>query len=290
IRKWAQEKPGAPALVHEGREISYEELDRASNRAANGLARLGIGPGDRVAIMLPNVPEFAFVFFGVLKLGAVAVPFNTMYKGGEAAHILKDSGAKAVVALSGFAPLIHEVLPLAPDLKHVILTGERNVTFADPGSTAFVQFVLDARSEPDLDALYRKTGEALAGALRALGAASARYVHRGGLRAGSGRKIGGFVVLEAEGSYAVNAQLFAGRFDPDRFMEVLSVSPEVRDKVLEPLTSVEEEAGRRPSWDEVRRAATEALEKGFDAALAECRMGRDEAFGYEKLRSQALKR
>jgi long-chain acyl-CoA synthetase len=289
IRKWAKEKPGAPALIHEGREIPYDELDRASNRVANGLARLGIAPGDRVAIMLPNIPEFAYAFFAILKIGAVAVPFNTMYKGGEVAHILRDSGAKAIVALSSFAPMIHEVLPLAPDLRHVILTGERNITFADPASTVFVQFVLDAKAEPDLDALYRKAGEALLEALRTLGAASARYVHRGSLRTGSGRKIGGFVILEAEGSYIVNAQVFAGRFEPDRFMEVLWVPPEVKDKVLEPLSSVEEETGRRPSWEEIRGAAVAALEKGFGAALSESRMTRDESFGYEKLRSQATK-
>lgn len=289
LTRWARETPDRPAVFHEGKAVSYGTLDRLSNRVANGLKRLGVQPGDRVALMLPNVPEFLAVFFGVQKRGAVAVPFNTMYKGGEVAHILSDSGAAALFALSTFAPLVNEVLPLCPALKHVIYTGERTITFARPESTFFVQFVLDARKEPDLDALYRRVGAALLEALKALGVADAWYGHRGSLRAAGGRKLGGFLISKAEHMLIVNAQLFTAPFDAEPFFEVLWVPAEVRDKVVEPLASVEALSGTRPDFERVRAAVAAAVEETFKARLTEGRMTRDELFGYEKLRSQAFR-
>ncbi|MHC4597812.1 MAG: AMP-binding protein [Planctomycetota bacterium] len=286
----AREAPRSPALLFEGKAIDYAEVDRLSNRVANGLAKLGVNPGDRVALMLPNVPEFIYVLFGVQKLGAVAVPFNTMYKGGEVVHILKDSGAKVLVALSSFAPLVNEVLPRCGALEHVIYTGERNITFAEPGSTVFVQFVMDAKKAPDLDALYRRVGETLVSALMELGASTAWYGHRGSLRVEGGKRIGGFLVSGAENLHVVNAQIFVGPFSADPFMEVLWVPMEVKDKVVEPLTSVEEESGARPDFERVREVVVTAVEKAFDVAIADGKMTRDELFGYEKLRSQACRR
>ncbi len=289
LRTWAESSEEKPALLFEGGEIAYADVDRLSNRVASGLKKLGVRPGDRVALMLPNVPEFIYVFFGVQKLGAVAVPFNTMYKGGEVAHILKDSGARALVALSSFAPLVNEVLPMCEALEHVIYTGERNITFADPDSTAFVQLVLAPPADGDLDGLYRRTGEALIQALHALGAEKAWYVHRGALRQAEGKKMGGFLISETEGVYVVNAQVFLGRFEVDRFMDVIWVPAEVKDKVVEPLSSVEEETGSRPSFEAFRDAVSGAVAEVFQAACEAGKMSRDELFGYEKLRSQAFR-
>ena len=115
------------ALHFEGKEISYEQLNENVNKLANGLKSLGIEKGDRVAIMLPNIPEFVYSFYAIQKLGAIAVPFNTMYKGREVSHILNDSGAKAIIALTNFAPLINEIKPDIPSLEHIILTGERTL-------------------------------------------------------------------------------------------------------------------------------------------------------------------
>jgi lipoate-protein ligase A len=107
---------------------------------------------------------------------------------------------------------------------------------------------------------------------------------------GGGRKIGGFLISHAEGIYIVNAQIFVGRFDPERFMEVIWVPMEIKDKVVEPLCSVEESAGARPDFETVRAAVVASVEKEFKARLAEGRMTRDELFGYEKLRSQAFRK
>ena len=105
-----------------------------------------------------------------------------------------------------------------------------------------------------------------------------------------GKKIGGFLVVEAEGVYIVNAQIFAGTFEVDRFMEVIWVPMEVKDKVVEPLSSVEEETGSRPDFETLRTAFVDAVEKGFNAKLTDGKMTRDELFGYEKLRSQACRK
>jgi long-chain acyl-CoA synthetase len=172
----------------------------------------------------------------------------------------------------------------------VIYTGERNITFAEPGSTVFVQFVMDAKKVPEVDDLYRRVGEALVEALHGLGASTAWYGHRGSLRTDDGKRIGGFLISGAENLTVVNAQLFVGPFSADPFMEVIWVPMEVKDKVVEPLTSVEEASGSRPDFDAVREAVVRAVEKAFGVAMTEGKMTRDELFGYEKLRSQACRR
>lgn len=124
VEQWATCTPDAPAMVLEKDVISFKELNLKANRVANGLRDLGVKKADRVAIMLPNIPEFVYAFVGILKLGAVAVPFNTLYKGREVLNILKDSGAKVLFTLAHFAPMINEIRPELPDLEQVILTSE----------------------------------------------------------------------------------------------------------------------------------------------------------------------
>jgi long-chain acyl-CoA synthetase len=84
-------------------ELPYAVVDQAAARAAGLLAGRGVGPGDRVGVMLPNVPYFPFVFYGALRLGATVVPMNPLLKRREIAFHLADSGAKLVLAWHGFA-------------------------------------------------------------------------------------------------------------------------------------------------------------------------------------------
>ena len=84
-------------------EVTYAILDGASARVAGLLAAKGVGPGDRVGIMLPNVPYFAAVYYGILRLGAVVVPMNVLLKGREVSFYLRDPEAKVVFAWHGFA-------------------------------------------------------------------------------------------------------------------------------------------------------------------------------------------
>src|SRR3954468_7892548 len=81
-------------------EISYDALDAGAKGVAGFLKSKGIGPGDRVGLMLPNLPYFPFAFYGVLRLGASVVPMNPLLKEREVAFHLGDSGAKPVVAWS----------------------------------------------------------------------------------------------------------------------------------------------------------------------------------------------
>src|SRR3954470_3874962 len=84
-------------------EISYNALDAGTKAVAGFLKSKGVGPGDRVGLMLPNLPYFPFAFYGVLRLGASVVPMNPLLKEREVAFHLGDSGAKALVAWNQFA-------------------------------------------------------------------------------------------------------------------------------------------------------------------------------------------
>src|SRR5215472_15019809 len=95
---------GSKPALRLGESITtYAELDQASALVAGLLRARGIGPGDRVGIMLPNVPEFAVVYYGVLRAGAVVVPMNPLLKEREVAYYLGDSEARLLVAWTGCA-------------------------------------------------------------------------------------------------------------------------------------------------------------------------------------------
>ena len=85
--------PGAPAAVFFGNRLTWSEVRRQADSFAAALATMGVKKGDRVAIMLPNVPQALIAYFGVLKAGAVVVFCNPLYVERELEHQLKDSGA-----------------------------------------------------------------------------------------------------------------------------------------------------------------------------------------------------
>src|SRR5437868_9766721 len=96
----AESKPDATATIFFDRKRSYRSISDAAWRFANGLRRLGVKKGDRVALVLPNTPQFVIAFYGALRAGAVVVPCNPLYTPPELQHQLADSGATVVVALS----------------------------------------------------------------------------------------------------------------------------------------------------------------------------------------------
>jgi long-chain acyl-CoA synthetase len=95
--------PDRVALKLDDIEVTYSALDAASEQVAGLLAQRGVRPGDRVGVMLPNVPYFATVYYGVLRAGAVVVPMNVLLKERETAFYLSDPQAKAVFAWHDFA-------------------------------------------------------------------------------------------------------------------------------------------------------------------------------------------
>lgn len=125
LRQWAGRAPGKPALIFYGAELSFGELDRLSDRFAALLAARGARKGDRVAVFLPNCPQFHVVFFGILKLGCVHVPVNPLFKEHELVYELNDSGAELIVALDQLFPLVEAVRPRTK-LREVMVT-----SFAD---------------------------------------------------------------------------------------------------------------------------------------------------------------
>src|SRR5919108_5486336 len=126
----AAETPAAPAFIHGERTISFGELLDLSARAAQGLADLGVGPGDRVALWLPNIPAYPILYFACAGLGAIAVAVNTRYRAVEVSDIVDRSGAKVLACAPGFRridflSILADVEPAALDkLAAVVIVGE----------------------------------------------------------------------------------------------------------------------------------------------------------------------
>ncbi len=99
----ARRQPDRTALKLDDARMSYARLDDATARMAGFLGERGVMPGDRVCLMLPNVPEFAIIYYGALRAGAVVVPMNVLFKRREVAYYVQDSGAKLLFAWHGFA-------------------------------------------------------------------------------------------------------------------------------------------------------------------------------------------
>ena len=103
LRANAMARPDEPALRYGRRRMSFSELERSCERVARLLRERGVGPGDRVGVMLPNVPEFAIAYYGALMAGAVVVPMNVLLKRREVSFVLGDCGAKLLLAWHEFA-------------------------------------------------------------------------------------------------------------------------------------------------------------------------------------------
>jgi long-chain acyl-CoA synthetase len=111
--------PDKPAIIFEGTSLSYRVFNARIQRLANALAANGVGRGDCVALYLPNIPAFAICYLAVVRIGAIALSINSMYKSEELKYILNDSGSVLVVTTGDLLPNI----PLAdcPRIKRVIV-------------------------------------------------------------------------------------------------------------------------------------------------------------------------
>src|SRR5712691_4752257 len=102
----AESYPDATATIFFNAKRTYKSISDDAWRFANGLRRLGVKKGDRVALVLPNTPQFVIAFYGALRAGAVVVCCNPRYTAPELQYQLADAGATVVVALSRFYPLL----------------------------------------------------------------------------------------------------------------------------------------------------------------------------------------
>lgn len=116
--------PARTALRFGERSLSYEELHQGISRYANGFLSLGIRPGERVALMLPNGPEALFAWWGLNRIGAVDVPVNTALRGEGLAHQIGHANCVAVVVDQGLLDRLAPLLGDLPRLRQVVVMGE----------------------------------------------------------------------------------------------------------------------------------------------------------------------
>lgn len=135
----AQRNGTKPALIFADTPISYADLNTRIERAANGLAVHGVARGDRVALLLPNIPEFVVAYYAVLRCGGIVVPICALYKADEIAYVLQDSEAKAFVLFGDFAPQGIAAAEKAPSVSTVIVVGD-----ATPKGTTSWEALTDA--------------------------------------------------------------------------------------------------------------------------------------------------
>ena len=138
------------AVIFEGAKLSYRELQRITNRVGRALLRLGVMPGDRVAMRMPNRPVFVATWLAVQKIGAVAVSTMPMLRARELAYIVNDSAAKVFVCASD---LLEELLRARASFDHPVTI----VAAAAPGDSGTLTEGVDA----SLDALLAAESDAL---------------------------------------------------------------------------------------------------------------------------------
>ena len=117
----ARTHPRNTATIFFGAKLTYEQINAQADRLATALRHMGVQKGDRVAIMLPNCPQFVISYYAILKAGAIAVPTNPLYKPREVAFQFRDAGVKTVIALNMFMPTLQEV-QAETGLQNIIVT------------------------------------------------------------------------------------------------------------------------------------------------------------------------
>jgi len=119
----AQGRGGKIAIYYETQKITYQEVFEKVNRTGNALRDLGIEVENRVLLILPDSPEFAYSFFGAIKIGAVAVPTNPWMFAKDYGYLINDSRARAIVVHESVLPEIEKIWNDTPFLKRVIVVG-----------------------------------------------------------------------------------------------------------------------------------------------------------------------
>jgi len=120
LEEMARKYPDRTALIFKGTTISYREYNEAVDRFAAALQGLGVKKGDRVAVHLPNCPQFPIAYYAILRIGGIVVPCNPIYTAREMRHQLTDSGAEIIVTLSAMYPIIKQIRS-ETELRHVIV-------------------------------------------------------------------------------------------------------------------------------------------------------------------------
>ncbi len=167
VKNTAFDHPDRTALVFKGHRIPYRELVEGVNRLAQGFKALGLRPGDRIAVMMPNIPHHPISFFALLKIGVTIVPVSIFFKAEEIHHQLEDSEVRGIIYWQGFRS---EVLEAVQGLErcewHIVLgdkshEGEIRLTYlmesndpisdsadVQPDDTAFIMYTAGMTGRP----------------------------------------------------------------------------------------------------------------------------------------------
>ncbi|MGE3538982.1 MAG: AMP-binding protein [Candidatus Tectimicrobiota bacterium] len=147
--------------------VSYAQLDERVNRLGNALAALGVTKGSKVCVMLPNMPEFLYTWWGNAKLGGVTVPLNTALKGEGLAYIINHSDAETLVIGQQYLPALTDIRPALHTLKHLIVlkTQGPGAGALPPGAVDFAELLTAPAHSPlqevwsdDIDSIMYTSG------------------------------------------------------------------------------------------------------------------------------------
>jgi long-chain acyl-CoA synthetase len=120
LAEMARNHPDYASMIFKGRIISYKEFDEAVSQLCGSLQQLGLEPGNRVALHLPNCPQFPTSYFAVLRAGGIVVPCNPVYTARELKYQLNDSGARIAITLSSLYDVVNEIRAETA-LEHVVV-------------------------------------------------------------------------------------------------------------------------------------------------------------------------
>ncbi|KNZ69992.1 o-succinylbenzoate--CoA ligase [Thermincola ferriacetica] len=150
ITAGAKEFADRPALKFKGRTWPYKELDEQANKVANGLKRLGIGKGDRVGLLMLNSSYFVISYFAIVKLGAIVVPVNVMFKAEELIYQLNDAGVSALITAPLFMPLVTLAQPQIVSLKYIVVQ-DLEQDYSAVGTVSMQSMLKNESGSLDLD-------------------------------------------------------------------------------------------------------------------------------------------
>ncbi|MGC1207087.1 MAG: long-chain fatty acid--CoA ligase [Ornithinimicrobium sp.] len=174
----AEHHPDQAAIILDDHRVSYREVDGAAQRLAAWLLAQGVEAGDRIAVMLPNLPSFPVIYYGALRVGAVVVPMNPLFKRREIEHYLNDSGAKLIFAMPGDEVQVAadvagaQLVPVGPEgLGDLLADVEPHTAIAEreDSDTAVILYTSGTTGHPkgaelthhNLDTNQRSTAETL---------------------------------------------------------------------------------------------------------------------------------
>src|SRR5439155_22442097 len=118
----AAEHPDVTATIFFNATLTYRELSDLADRFAAGLQSLGVKKADRVALVLPNSPQYVIAFYGALRAGAIVVPTNPLYTPREMSHQFNATDASVAVVLSRMYPVVKAIAAQTPTVRRVVIT------------------------------------------------------------------------------------------------------------------------------------------------------------------------